>query len=45
LRTFANDLQDIAINALAGMGNDDPTQAARLGAGQDVSTRIADMCK
>ncbi len=34
MRSFAADLQDIAINALAGVGNDDPAQAARLRDGE-----------
>jgi hypothetical protein len=45
IRGFADDLQDIAVNALAGVGNDDPAQAARLRDGEAVSARITDLCK
>jgi hypothetical protein len=45
IRSFADDLQAIAMNALAGVGNDDPTQAARLRDGEAISRRIADLCK
>ena len=35
VRLFANNLEDIGVNALAGATNDDPQQAARLTAGED----------
>jgi hypothetical protein len=45
IRGFADDLRDIAMNALAGVGNDNPAQAARLGEGETHSSQIADLCK
>lgn len=45
MRRFADDLQEIAIYALAGVNNDDPAQAGRL---QDVvalNTQILGLCK
>jgi hypothetical protein len=45
VRSLALDLQDIAMNALAGVANDDPTQAARLSDGQNVAAQVADLCK
>lgn len=42
---FANNLEDIGINALAGATNDDPQQAARLTAGEDSRNKVADLCK
>ena len=45
IHSFATGLQDIAINALAGVGNDDPTQAARLHDAEAANTRIAELCK
>jgi hypothetical protein len=42
---FANNLEDIGINALAGTTNDDPQQAARLTAGEDGRAKVADLCK
>ena len=45
VRSFANTLQDIGINALAGATNDDPQQAARLTAGEEGRTKVADLCK
>jgi hypothetical protein len=45
IRSFATDLQDIATNAMAGVGNDDPLQAARLSDGQATSNQIADICR
>lgn len=45
IHSFANDLQDIAIGAMSGVGNDDPAQIARLRDGETVSTQIADLCK
>src|SRR5262249_47622799 len=43
IRSFADDLQTIAMNALAGMANDDPAQAARLRDGETMSGQIADL--
>ena len=45
IRDLANDLQDIAMSAMAGVGNDDPAQAARLRDGQAVAGRIAELCR
>lgn len=45
VRSFAEDLQDIAMNALAGVSNDDPAQAARLRHAEAASARVAELCK
>jgi hypothetical protein len=45
VRSFANDLQDIGINALAEVPASDPAQAARLSEGEAGSNKIADLCK
>ena len=45
VRMFANNLEDIGVNALAGVTNDDPQQAARLTAGEDGRNKVADLCK
>jgi hypothetical protein len=45
IRSFADDLQEIAIIALAGVGNDDPAQKARLGDAEAMSGQIAGLCK
>ena len=45
IRSFATDLQELAIYALAGAGNDDPGQVARVHDGEALSTKIADLCK
>jgi hypothetical protein len=45
VRLFANNLQDIGVNALAGATNDDPQQAARLTAGEDGRNKVAELCK
>jgi hypothetical protein len=45
VRSFALNLQEISMNAMAGISNDDPAQAARLRDGQEASTRIAELCK
>jgi hypothetical protein len=45
IRSFADNLQDISVNALAGVCNDDPAPAARLHDGEATSTRIAGLCK
>lgn len=43
-RLFANNLQDIGLNALAGATNDDPQQAARLAAGEEGRNKVAALC-
>ncbi len=45
IHSFAAGLQDIAMNALAGVGNEDPAQAARLRDAEATNTRIAELCK
>jgi hypothetical protein len=45
VRTFAELLEDIAMNALAGVGNDDPDQAARLRDAEAASRRVAELCQ
>jgi hypothetical protein len=45
VRSFANYLQNIGINALAGVPNDNPDQAARLQDAETASGRVADLCK
>jgi hypothetical protein len=45
IRTFATGLQDISMNALAGVANTEPAQADRLHNAETVNTRIADLCK
>jgi hypothetical protein len=45
VRLFANNLEDIGVNALAGTTNEDPQQAARLTAGEDGRNKIAGLCK
>jgi hypothetical protein len=45
VKSFANDLNDIAINALAGATNDDPQQTARISAGEAARTKLIDLCK
>ena len=45
VRLFANYLEDIGVNALAGATNEDPQQAARLTAGEDGRNKVADLCK
>lgn len=44
VRLFANNLEDIGVNALAGATNDDPQQAARLTAGEDGRNKVAELC-
>jgi hypothetical protein len=43
--SFATGLQDIAMNALAGVGNEDPAQTARLRDAEATNARIAELCK
>lgn len=45
VRSFAENLQDIAINTLAGATNQDPAQSARLREGEENSVHINDMCR
>jgi hypothetical protein len=45
VRSFANNLQDIGVNQLAGVPGEDPAQAVRMSEAQAASTQIADMCK
>ena len=45
VRLFANNLEDIGVNALAGTTNEDPQQAARLTAGEDGRKKIAGLCQ
>ncbi len=45
IRSFASQLQDISMNALAGMANSDPAQAARLRDAETANNRIAELCK
>lgn len=45
VRMFANNLDEIGMNALAGATNDDPQQAARLTAGEEGRSKIAEFCK
>ena len=44
VRLFANNLEDIGVNALAGATNEDPQQAARLTAGEDGRNKVAELC-
>jgi hypothetical protein len=45
VRSFANALQDIGMNALAGVTNTDPAQSARLADADASRQQIAEMCK
>jgi hypothetical protein len=45
VRSFANNLDDIGMNALAGATNEDPQQAARLAAGEAGRNKIVELCK
>lgn len=45
IRSFATGLQDISMNALAGVANAEPAQADRLRNAESVNTRIAELCK
>jgi hypothetical protein len=45
IRSFASQLQDISMNALAGLPNSDPAQAARLHDAETANNRIAELCK
>jgi hypothetical protein len=45
VRSFAELLEDIAMNSLAGVANEDPVQAARLRDAEAASARISTMCR
>jgi hypothetical protein len=45
VRKFADDMQDVALNSLAGVSNDDPAQAGRLQNMVDLNGRINELCK
>ncbi|KAA0103011.1 hypothetical protein CIW47_23620 [Mycolicibacterium sp. P1-5] len=45
IRSFAAGLQDISVNALAGVPNTDPKQAERLSNAETANSRIAELCK
>jgi hypothetical protein len=45
VRSFANNLQDIGMNQLAGVPTSDPALAARMSEAQAASPQIAEMCK
>jgi hypothetical protein len=45
IRSLADDLDDIAMNALAGVGNDDVIQADRMRDGEALAAQIRDLCK
>jgi DNA-binding winged helix-turn-helix (wHTH) protein len=45
VRSFANDLQEVGMNQLAGVSGQDPNQAARLSKAQADSTQIQNKCK
>ena len=45
VRSFADNLEDIGMNALAGTSNEDQQQAARLTAGEDGRKKVAELCK
>lgn len=45
IRAFAEVLEDVAMSSLAGIGNDDPEQAARLREADVLSARVASFCE
>jgi hypothetical protein len=45
VRSFANDLQDVGMYALAGVSNSDPEQAARLTQADLARKQIVELCK
>lgn len=45
VRSFSGNLQDIAMNTLAGVSNEEPAQAARLADAQKSSVQLAELCK
>ncbi|BBY62628.1 hypothetical protein [Mycolicibacterium helvum] len=45
VRAFARDLQEVGMNALAGVPYNDPRQAARQAEGDFERRQVADLCK
>jgi hypothetical protein len=45
IRSFADDLQDVGMNALAGMANTEPDQSARMAHADSTRKQIVDLCK
>lgn len=45
IRNFATNLEDVAINSLAGVNNDDAVQAGRLQSMVDLNGQINELCK
>ena len=45
IRSFADNLQAIAVHAMAGVNNDDKAQAARLRDSQVAVTKVSELCK
>lgn len=45
IRAFSSNLEDLAINSLAGVNNDDPAQMARLQTVTDLNGQITELCK
>jgi hypothetical protein len=45
VRLFANSLQEIGMNALAGAPNSEPNQAARLAEADAIRRQIVELCK
>jgi hypothetical protein len=45
IRSFANNLQDISMNAAAGVPNVDPAQAARMRDGEAAAAEVRNLCK
>ena len=45
VRSFATNLEDIGMNALAGFSNSDPAQTNRLKAGEEASAKVGNLCK
>ena len=44
IRSFAHDLQDIGMNALANVPNADPAQAKRITAADASRMQLTDLC-
>jgi hypothetical protein len=45
IRKYANNIEDVAMASLAGMGTDDPAQADRVKEWGPLNDQITDMCK
>jgi hypothetical protein len=45
IRKYANNIEEVAMASLAGVGNDDPAQADRLNEWGPLNDQITDMCK